>query len=181
MKCSLCHTEVEVGTEVCPNCTADIVVDEMPVAAKVENKKKVESTEGLSRSTKIIVAVASLLIIGVAGVLGLPKLLQGNSTPENFANPGEVFKYLEVDCELGQPQDSVDQGTGAPYTIVTCGQDYFALTLDKPETAKKAAEIASASMPATYHMYTLANSIVVSTTAASAKLVDAHPELVLVK
>lgn len=179
MKCSLCHTEVEVGTEVCPNCTADIVVDEMPVSANLA-KKKVEPSDGLSKSTKIIVAVASILIIAVAGVFGIPKLI-GNSTPESFADPSEVFKYLEVDCALGQPQESVDQGTGAPYTIVTCGQDYFALTLDKAETATKAAEIASVSMPETYHMYTLANSIVVSTTTASAALVEAHPELVLIK
>ena len=181
MKCSLCHTEVEIGTEVCPNCTADIVVDELPVSASSQSKKKqVESTEGLSKSTKIIVAVASVLVVGVAGYFGLPKLLPA-SVPDSFAGPTEVFEYLEVECALGQPQDSVDQGTGAPYTIVTCGQDYFALTLDKAETATQAAKIASESMPSTYHMYTLANSIVVSTTQASEALVSAHPELVLIK
>ncbi len=185
MKCSLCHTEVEPGTEVCPNCTADIVVDETPVAAKSASAKpvktKVESTEGLSRNTKIIVAVASVLVIGVAAFFGLPKLLNRTSAPTNFADPSAVFKYLEVDCALGQPQAGTDQGTGAPYTIVTCGQEYFALTLDTPEHAVASATSASAQMPDTYHMYTLANSIVVATSTVSDKLVAAHPELVLVK
>lgn len=183
MKCSLCFTEVEPGTEVCPNCTADIVVDEAPVAPKKTAKKveKVESTEGLSKSTKIIAVVASVLVIAAAGVFGIPKLMNKTSTPANFADPSAVFKYLEVDCVLGNPTTGTDQGTGSPYTLVTCGQEYFALTLDKSETAIASAKAASAQMPATYHMYTLANSIVVATSTVSDALVAAHPELVLVK
>lgn len=186
MKCSLCQTAVEPGTEVCPNCTADIIVDEVPVAthssgSNNSKSEKVVSSEPLSKTTKIIVAVASILVIGTALVFGLPKLLNRSSAPETFADPSAVFKYLEVDCALGEPQQGTDQGTGSPYTIVTCGQEYFALTLDKPETATASATVASAQMPNTYRMFTLANSIIVASTTVADKLVEAHPELVLVK
>lgn len=184
MKCSLCQTPVEPGTEVCPNCTADIIVDEAPVAAqtvKKVTKEKAESNNSLSTSTKIIVAVASILIVGAAGVFGLPKILNRSSAPENFADPGAVFKYLEVDCALGQPQNGTDQGTGSPYIIVTCGQEYFALTLDTSENATASAKVAATQMPNTYNMYTLANSIIVATTGVSDKLIETHPELVKIK
>ncbi len=183
MKCSLCQTVVEPGTEVCPNCTADIIVDDVPVAkaATPAKRAKAEKTEPLSKSTKIILAVAGVLVIGAAAVFGLPKILNRTSTPESFAGPVEVFAYLKVDCVPAAPQQGTDTATGSPYTIVTCGQDYFALTLDKPETAVESAKAASAQMPNTYHMYTLANSIIVATSAVSDKLVESHPELVLVK
>jgi hypothetical protein len=185
MKCSLCQTVVEPGTEICPNCTANIIVDESPVAAqgkaKSASSKTEKASEPLSKTTKIIVAVASVLVVGAAGVFGIPKLLNRSSTPENFADPAAVFKYLAVDCALAQPQTGTDAGTGSAYTIVTCGKDYFALTMAKAADATASAAIASAQMPDTYHMYTLANSIIVATTAVSDKLVEAHPELVVVK
>ncbi len=186
MKCSLCQTVVEPGTEICPNCTADIIVDDVAVA-KTSNtgrrtrSTKSDSTSSLSKSTKIILVVASVLVIGAAAAFGIPKILNRTSTPESFAGPAEVFVYLDVVCPSAQPQQGTDQGTGSPYTILTCGEDYFALTMDSAETVIESAKLASAQMPATYHMYTLANSIVVSTVAASEKLVADNPDLVLVK
>ena len=181
MKCSLCQTVVEPGTEICPNCTANIIVDETPVAATsakpAVSNEKAEPNEPLSTSTKIIAAVAAVLIVGVGAFFAFNR----SSTPENFASPTAVFEYLKVDCTLGQPQEGTDQGTGSAYTIITCGEEYFALTLDKPETATESAKMAVAAMPDTFHMYTLANSIIVATTAVSEELVKAHPELALVK
>jgi hypothetical protein len=186
MKCSLCQTVVEPGTEICPNCTADIIVDDVAVAKtprkeKPSRSEKAESSESLSKSTKIILAVAGVLVIGAAAAFGIPKLLNRTSTPESFAGPAEVFVYLEVVCPPAEPQQGTDQGTGSPYTILTCGEDYFALTMDSAATAIESAKLASAQMPATYHMYTLSNSIVVATVTASEKLVADNPDLVLVK
>jgi hypothetical protein len=183
MKCSLCQTVVEPGTEVCPNCTADIIVDDVAVAKSTKPAKRAqaETSQSLSKSTKIILAVAGVLVIGAAAAFGIPKILNRTSTPQSFAGPVEVFDYLKVDCVPAAPQQGTDAGTGAPYTIVTCGQDYFALTMEDPANVVKSAKLASAQMPATYHMYTLANAIIVSTTTVSDKLVAAHPELVLVK
>lgn len=126
----------------------------------------------------ILASSAAILII-LSNFLGA--FTGQSSTPDTFANPSAVFKYLDVDCDLGQPETGVDLGTGSDYIVVTCGTNYFALTMDKASYATAAAASASSQMPDNYHMYTLANSIIVATKAFSNKLVEEHPELVKIK
>lgn len=185
MKCSLCHTEVEYGTEFCPNCTANIVYEDAPVAkaaAAAAKKGTKESTvnEPISgKSRNILIAVIALVVL-IGGVLVFKFVLKP-AGPDNFATPNAVFEYLQVDCQVGTPQPGTDQGTGQPYNLVTCGQEYFALTFDKPETTIAAANAAAVNMPDTYRMFTLNNAIVVSASTSADALVSAHPELVEVK
>ena len=187
MKCSLCHTEVEFGTEFCPNCTANIVYDDEPKAAaapkKGTNKKGTkESTvnEPISGKTRNILIVAIALVVLVGGVIVF-KFVVKPAAPQNFASPAAVFEYLQLDCQVGTPQQGTDQATQDTYTLVTCGQDYFALTFTSAESVAPAAKGASANMPETYRMFTLGNAIVVSSSTVADALVSAHSDLVEVK
>lgn len=185
MKCSLCHTEVEFGTEFCPNCTANIVYEEAPVqnpAVKAVKKGTQESTvnEPISRKTRNILIAVIAVVVVVSGAL-VYKFAFKPAGPDNFASPAAVFEYLEVDCMLGTPQPGTDATTKQQYTLVTCGQDYFALTFQKSEDTVASAQAASANMPETFRMFTLANAIVVSSTTVADALVSEHPELVEVK
>ncbi|MEN9692941.1 MAG: hypothetical protein RLZZ330_585 [Actinomycetota bacterium] len=185
MKCSLCHTEVEVGTEFCPNCTANIVYEDALVKtdnSKAPKKGTRESkvNEPISGKTRNILIAVIALVVVVAGVL-VYKFVFKPAGPENFASPAAVFEYLQVDCVVGTPQQGTDQTTQKAYTLVTCGQEYFALTFPTAEDSAASAAKASESMPDTYRMFTLANAIIVSNATSADALIGAHPDLVEVK